>query len=70
MIWFMIAVVVLLPFLYVLSVGPMAYASSKGWVSNEIMQSVYQPLERLYDNSPVCKEMLDVYFVFLGNLFG
>ena len=41
--WPIVAVVVLL-FIYPLSVGPFAYMVERGWISGELRSEVYSPL--------------------------
>lgn len=45
-------VLLALPVLYFLSVGPARLAFKRGWFSQETGTAIYWPLERFYDSMP------------------
>ena len=59
-----IAVIIALPLLYVLSIGPMIYLTKKGYLPESIadkMETFYQPLGWLADHTSLVGEPLDAY---------
>jgi hypothetical protein len=63
----LIVAVVVLPILYVLSVGPAAWLHMNGYVGDGI-QLVYGPLRYVYENSAVAQQVLDWYLGLWGAL--
>ena len=56
-----VALFILLPVLYVLSVGPAVYLARRDYVSREAVHAFYWPLAWLYDSWELIQPLLEWY---------
>jgi hypothetical protein len=60
----LLLVLVALPVLYVLSLGPAIWLGHNRMVNTDILQTIYSPLEWLYNNVEATKPLFDWYLSF------
>jgi len=59
-----IAAVILLPLLYMLGIGPLAWLASRGYVSGEFVGTMYYPLAAVCLRTPLTQDLLGSYIDF------
>ena len=60
------AVIVLLPVVYVLGIGPVYYCASKGYIPFVIAEVLYAPMELLSKNVEIAGRIIRWYLRFYG----
>jgi hypothetical protein len=65
-------VLILLPVLYVLALGPIHWLQLRGYIHEPVtdwLTVAYRPLEWAVKTSPVCREWMDWYCSFWGTTY-